>query len=114
MYNYLYKIKTSFLAPNCRRHGLKKTGFNLKIVYFYIRRKLDIIRCFKYLLIWLRTGSNLPDIIRFRSDNGKYFSCYNKLRFITGLAPSIPTYDSVPWSKAGIRRSYYCIQLIKF
>ena len=42
MYNY--KVKTSFLKPKVK--DLKKTGFNLVIVHFYIRRKLDKIQCY--------------------------------------------------------------------
>ena len=41
-------------------------GFNLMIVHFYIHRKVDIIHDFSVLM---RTGSNPPDINRFRSDN---------------------------------------------
>ena len=38
MYNN--KIKTSFVSPEIS----EKTGQNIIIVHFYIRRKLDIIR----------------------------------------------------------------------
>ena len=43
MYNY--KIKTSFVRPEMPKTQAKKTGFH-PIVHFYIRGKLDIIRCF--------------------------------------------------------------------
>ena len=56
MYNH--NIKTSFVRP-CLRHLLaNKPGFNLKIVYFYIRGKLFIIRCEKKtILIFSRLSS---------------------------------------------------------
>ena len=31
-------------TPRCRIHWLTNTGFNIMIVHFHIRRKLDIIR----------------------------------------------------------------------
>ena len=34
-----------FFSPEVPEAPAKKTGFNLMIVHFYIRRKLDIIRC---------------------------------------------------------------------
>ncbi len=43
MYNY--KIKTGFFSPVVPKAPAKKTDFNVMIVFFYIRRKLDIIRC---------------------------------------------------------------------
>ena len=39
MYNY--KIETSFVSPEMPKALAKKTSFNIMIVYFYIRRKLD-------------------------------------------------------------------------
>ena len=54
-----------------------KTGFNIIIVHFYIRLKLDIIQyATGFFSVWLGTGSNPVDIIysnRFRSHTGKDF-----------------------------------------
>ena len=36
-----------------------KTGLNIMIVHFYIRRKIDIIRYDIKFLVWLRTGSSI-------------------------------------------------------
>ena len=64
MYNI--RLKPVLLAPRIR------------IVHFYIRRKLEIIRCFAIhnFSVWLRTGSNPVDINRFPSDIGKYILKY--------------------------------------
>ena len=43
-----------------------KTVFNIVIVHFYIRKKLDIIGTIHDFSVWLRTGSNPADIYRFR------------------------------------------------
>ena len=63
MYNY--KIKTSFFSPEMPKARAKKTGFNLIIVHFYIRRKLDKYDVQHNFSVWLITGSNHPDINRF-------------------------------------------------
>ncbi len=54
-----------------------KTGFNLMIVHFYIGRKLDIYDAIHNFSVWLRIGSNPPDIKRFRRENGKYIFAIN-------------------------------------
>ena len=40
----MYKIKTSFVSHEMPKARANKTGFDIMIVHFYIRRKLDIIR----------------------------------------------------------------------
>ncbi len=64
MYNY--RLKPVSLDPRCRRQGLKKSGFNLRIAQFHIRRKMDIIRCFLDIVffVWMKTGFP-PDINQF-------------------------------------------------
>ena len=57
-----------------------KTGFNLMLVHFYIRRKLDIYDAIHFS-VWLKIGSNPPNINRFRSDTGKYFLRYLFMSF---------------------------------
>ena len=37
-------IKTSFVIPEMPKTRANKTGFDIVIVHFYIRRKLDITR----------------------------------------------------------------------
>ena len=44
MYNY--KIKTSFVSPGMPKAPANKAGFDIIIVHFCIRRKLDIIHDF--------------------------------------------------------------------
>ena len=41
---YIYQIKNSFVSPEMPKAQANKNDFNNKIVHFYIRRKLDIIR----------------------------------------------------------------------
>ncbi len=48
--------------------GLKKTGFNLMILHFYIRRKLDIV-----FFVWMRTGFYPPD----SNEYEKLYLCNN-------------------------------------
>ena len=62
---YNYKIKISFVIPEKPKARTNKTGFNIMnmILYFFIRKKQDILR--HDFLVWLRTGSYLPDINRF-------------------------------------------------
>ena len=55
---YSYRIRISFVIYEMPQASANKTGFNIIIVHFYIRRKLDIIR------------SYLTDINRFRSYTG--------------------------------------------
>ena len=65
MYNK--KIKTYIVSPEMPKARANKTGFNIMIVHFYIRRELDIIRYDTYFFsVWLRTCYNSADINRFR------------------------------------------------
>ena len=41
-----YMDKTSFDSPEMPKARANKTGINVIIVHFYIRRKLDVIRCY--------------------------------------------------------------------
>ncbi len=44
-YNYNYiRLKLFFVGPKMPEARSNKTGFDIMIVHFYIRRKLDIIR----------------------------------------------------------------------
>ena len=38
-----FKIENSFLNPEMPKSRAKKTGYNIMIVHFCIRRKLDVI-----------------------------------------------------------------------
>ena len=62
MYNY--KNKTSFISPEMPKTQANKTGLIIMIAYFYIRKKLNIIRyvtcfsvCLELVLIqWIIIG----------------------------------------------------------
>ena len=58
-------------SPEIPKARAKKTGFNLIIVHFYIRRKLDIHDVRHSFFVWLRTGSNPADINLVRSFTGE-------------------------------------------
>ena len=48
-----HNINTSFVSPGFRPHLANKTGINLVINRFPIRRNLSIIRCDKWLFYYL-------------------------------------------------------------
>ena len=58
------KIKTSFTISEMPKARCNKTVYNIMIVYFYIRRKLDILQR-------PRISSNPADINQFRGHTGK-------------------------------------------
>ena len=63
----IYKIKTSLA---------NKTGSNIMIFILvkFVESGSNIVGTINNFSVWLRTGSNLVDIIRFRSNTGKSFN----------------------------------------
>ena len=47
-----------------------KTGFYIMIIQFYIRRNRIYYDTVHEFSVWLKTGFNPPDNIRFRNDTG--------------------------------------------
>ena len=76
MYNY--GIKTSFVSPKIPKARFNKTCFNIIIVHFYIRRKLDLIIYDTCFLVWRTTGSHPAAINRFRKHKGKAITIHVK------------------------------------
>ena len=51
-------MKTSFVSPEMLKARANKTAFNIMIVHFYIRKKLDTVKLIPDFSVWLRTGFN--------------------------------------------------------
>ena len=51
-------MKTSFVKPVMLKARANKTAFDIMIVHFYIRKKLDIVKLIQDFSVWLRTGFN--------------------------------------------------------
>ena len=75
MYNY--KLTTSFVSPEVLNARTIKTGFNIMIVHFYIRRKMYIIRYDTRFF-----GSNPAVINQFLIYTGKLFPMVDKNKII--------------------------------